>query len=169
MADGLTSKVGIIKLDIAETVIIEDLKLRLVCLGDIGEVFLIARIDVFRVRSSLLVAHVIPLGRCKCQFTLMHSLFGYGAFKIVPLVDVGAPSVLDLASTDDAFDRLVAVLGEGGNVGHVRAENLDPDVLDFFEAVEAGEEAAPEHSNGVSVGAADLSPISFTVTPILPI
>lgn len=52
----LTSEIWVVDLDVAEAVIVEDLQLRLVCFGDIGKIFLVAGVDVFRERATLCIA-----------------------------------------------------------------------------------------------------------------
>jgi len=166
----LTSEIWVVDLDVAEAVIVEDLQLRLVCFGDIGKIFLVAGVDVFRERATLSVSHVIPLRRRQRHLALVDSLFGYDALEIIPLVDVGAADVFDFAGADDAFAGLVAGFGGGGDVGHVLAEDVDVGILDFREAFHAGEEGAPEHCQRVSTETSYvMGGWSGTMTPIFAI
>lgn len=141
----LTGEIRVVDLDIAEAIIVENLKLHLVRFGDVGEVLLIAWIYVLWVCSSLLVTHVIPFRCRERHLALVHSLLGNNALQVIPLIDVGASNVLDLTRADDGLAGLVARLGESGNVGHIHAEYVDVGVLDLFEALHAWEEGAPEH------------------------
>ena len=51
--------------------------------------------------------------------------------------------MLDFARTNNSFSRFVTSFGEGGDIWHVQSEDIDVDVGDFFETIEAGEEGAP--------------------------
>ena len=96
---------------------------------------------------------MIPLRGWKRQLAPRDPIRGHELLEIIPLFDVTAADVLDLAVADDALARLVSRFREGGDVGHVGAEEREGRVVDFAEAGEAGEEGAPEHwCEGVSLG-----------------
>ena len=120
----LTSKIRIVNLDVAKTVIVENLKFCLISFGDIGKVILVARIHVLRVRYALLIPHMVPLRRSECDLALMYSLLGNDAFEILPLIDIGTADMLDLTDAYHDFARLVASLRESGDIGHVQAKHV---------------------------------------------
>lgn len=55
-----TGEIGVIHLSISQTCIVEDLKLGLVCLCNVGKVFLVIGVDVLGVSLASLVSQVIP-------------------------------------------------------------------------------------------------------------
>lgn len=107
----LTGKVRIVNGDVAAPSIIENLQFGLVGLGDVGEVLLIVGIDILGVGLAGLVTEMIPLGGGERQLGLLDVLGRDVLLEVVPLVDVGATDVLDLANTDDGLSRLVTSLG----------------------------------------------------------
>ena len=142
---GLTGEIWVVDLDVAEAVVVKDLEFGLVSFGDVGEIFFVTRIDVFGIRLPLSVPHVVPFRRRHCEFAFLGLFFWYNTLQVIPLINVSASNMLDLAGADDAFGRLVTLLHEGRNVGHVGAEDLGWGVLDFLEAFHAWEESTPEH------------------------
>lgn len=107
----LTGKVRIVDGDVAAPSIIEDLQLGLVGLGDVGKVLVVVGIDVLGVGLAGLVAEMVPLGGGEGQLGLLDVLGRDVLLEVVPLVDVGAADVLDLADADDGLSGLVASLG----------------------------------------------------------
>lgn len=62
---------------------------------------------------------MIPFRGSQGQLACRDLVFGYDALEEVPLVNIAASLVRDLAVTYDRLSGLVSSFGEGGNVGHV--------------------------------------------------
>lgn len=148
MGEKLTSQVRVIVLHIPAAGVVQDLQFLLVRLGNVGEILLVRAVHLFRVRTSLLIPQVIPVGCRKRDLQVLDLLRRDQAGQVLELVDVGAADMLDLTGTDDSLTGFVAGLGEGSNVRDVDTEDLRVRVLDFLEAIQTGEEGAPEHLRG---------------------
>ena len=140
-----TGNIWVVNLDISQAIVVENLQFGLIRLRNVCEILRIIRVNVPRVCSSLLIPHMVPFRCSHSDLTFTNSLLRHDTLQVVPLVDVGASNVLDLASADDAFSGLVTCLGEGGDVWHVHAEDVNVWVLDLFEAFHSREESAPKH------------------------
>ncbi len=103
-------------MDVSQTSVVEDLKLCPICLGDVGEVFCIVGIDVFGIRFASLVSKMVPFRCCQSELGFPDTFLWQKALQIIPLINVGASNVLDLAGTDDCLSRLMAAFGKGSNV-----------------------------------------------------
>lgn len=111
--EGLTGEVRVVNGHVAAPSVVEDLELGLVGLGDVGKVLLVVGVDVLGIGPAGLVAEVVPLGRRQRELGLLDVLGREVLLEVVPLVDVGAADVLDLARADDGLSWLVAGLGCG--------------------------------------------------------
>jgi hypothetical protein len=94
----------------------EDLQLSFVCLGDAGEVFAVIGTDCFGICFASLVPKVIPFRCGQGKLCLADPLFQQQALQIIPLINVTASDVLDLAGADDSLSRLMATFRKGSNV-----------------------------------------------------
>jgi hypothetical protein len=103
-------------LHVSQTGLVEDIKLRSVCLRDIGEVFRIAGIDFFWIRFASLVSKMVPFWGCESKLGLADTFFWQQALQIIPLINISAPDMLDLACADDTLSRLMATFRKGSNV-----------------------------------------------------
>lgn len=68
----LTREVWIVKLYIPQAVIIQDLQLVLIRRGDVGEVLIITRIHILRIRFALFIPQMIPIRRRERQLQILH-------------------------------------------------------------------------------------------------
>lgn len=141
----LTSKIGVIILHVAAASLIQDLQLGLVGFGDVSKVLLVGTVHIMRVCLALKIAHVVPVRSGKSDLQVLDLVLGNLAGQIPELIDVGTTDMLDLPRAEDRLARLVASLEEGRNVGSICAEYIRVKVGHFIEAVQAGEERAPEH------------------------
>lgn len=141
----LTSKVGVIELNVAAASIVQDLELILVGLGNIGEVLVVGSIDLLGVGLALLVTQVVPVGGGQGEFHILDLLRGYEAGQVLELVDIGAADVLDLARADHGLTGLVTGLKEGSNIGGIGTEALGVNVVHLLESLQTREEGSPEH------------------------
>jgi hypothetical protein len=87
---------------------------------------------------------MVPFRCSKRELGLVLPLLWEEGFQVVPLVDVCASDVLDLACANDGLSRLVSALSESCNIWYVHAEDIDVGVLDFFKPFESWEECAPK-------------------------
>lgn len=96
--------------------VVDILRLSLVCLGDAGEVFAIIGIDCFWICFASHVPKVIPFECGQGKLCLADPLFQQQALQIIPLINVSASDVLNLAGADDSLSRLMATFRRGSNV-----------------------------------------------------
>lgn len=114
----LTGKIGVVDGDVAAASIVEDFELCLIGLGNVGKVLVIVGIDVFWVGLAGLVAEMVPFRGRQREFGLLNILGREYLFEVVPLVDIGAADMLDLAYADDGLPGLVTGLGWEGRSAH---------------------------------------------------
>lgn len=117
----------------------------MVCFRNVTKVFLIILIDILWVCLAFPIPRVIPFRRGQSQLASRNLVFGYDALEKVPLINIAATLMSDLAVADDGLARLVSRLGEGGNIRHIQAEHINIRIEDLLEAIERGKEGAPEH------------------------
>ena len=55
-----TGEVGVVDLGVSQPCVVEDLKLGLICLCNVGKVFLVVGVDVLGVSLASLVSQVVP-------------------------------------------------------------------------------------------------------------
>lgn len=146
---GLTGKVGVVELHVAQPVVVQDLELVLVRLCDVRKVFVVIGVDVGWVGLALLVSQVVPVGSRQGEFDVLDLVGRDEALHEVELVGVGGALVLDLAGANNCLAGLVAGLGEGGNVRNIHAEDAGVGLGYFSHALETGPEGTPEHMPAV--------------------
>lgn len=142
-------EIWVVKLDVAEAVVVENLKLCLICFGNVGKVFIIGRVYIAWVRLTLLVAKVVPIWCRKRQLEIPDLVLGHKALEEIKLVRICAALVLDLARTDDGLPWLIARFREGGDVWYIHSEDRRVGLGDFSHALEAWPERPPEHVSSV--------------------
>lgn len=111
-----TSEVGVVDLNISETVVIQNLELRAVCSSDVCEILGVGCIHILGIRLSCLVAQMVPVGGRKSKLGLVLFLLGEKVLQVVPLVHVCASNMLDFSSADDCLCWLVLTFKEACNV-----------------------------------------------------
>ena len=141
-----TSEIWIIDLSISQSCIIEDLKLCLVCLGNIVEIFLIIGIYLLWVSLASLVSQMIPIGCGESELDVTPLLLRNNTLQILELLDIAAlPSMFDLSGTNYSLSGYMVFFEESSNVRNIRTEDIGIGSLDFGEAFQRREESAPEH------------------------
>lgn len=106
----LTREIRIIELHVSKAMVVERLQFGLVGFGDVGEVFVVVCVDVFGVCLALLVAEMVPVWGCECEFEVLGLFFWDERFEVVELVGVGTSDVLDFSCADYCLAWLVAGL-----------------------------------------------------------
>lgn len=132
-------------MDITAASVVQDLDFVLVGFGNVGEVLIDIGVDVLGEGVALAVAQVVPVRGGEGDLQVLDLLGGNEASEVLELVDVCAADVLDLACAEDALAGLVASLEEGGDIGGIGTEDICVGFGNLLEAVETGEEGAPEH------------------------
>lgn len=141
----LTSQVGVVVLHVPAASVVQNLKLILAGLGDVGEVLDIRAVHVGGVGLALLVPQVVPVRGGKGDLDVLDLVGGDEAGEVLELVDIGASNVLDLTRADHALTGLVACFNESGDIGSVGTEDIRVDFVDLLETFQTREEGAPEH------------------------
>lgn len=179
----LTSQIRIIKLDVAQAVIVQYLELGLVGFGYVCEVFCIGGVYILRVSFARLIAKMVPvaarigcqqmdvftcLGQvsrpstlrntcmeltttvwvllrgCECKFGFLLSLGWKEILQVVPLIDIGAAHMFDLARANNRLARFVPTFRECCDIWHIQAEEiLEVEIRNLFKAVESWPESSP--------------------------
>lgn len=133
---------GVVDLDVAAALVVEGLELLLVRLGEVGEEVLVVGVGLGRVALARGEAQVEVAGGRHGELALAPLLLGDGRPQELPVVEVGALLVADLALADGSHGVLLAGLLEGGDRGRGQARVLPGDGVDLAEALELLEEAA---------------------------
>lgn len=101
MYEKLTRKVRVVNGYVAHAIVVKNLELGAIRLGNIGKVLGVVGIYVLGVSLPGLVAKVIPLRSRKGQLGLLDAVRRQKILEVIPLAEVRTPRVLDLAGTDD--------------------------------------------------------------------
>lgn len=131
---------------VAEAGFVEHVQLGSVRFRNVCKVLLVAGVDVLGVCFARGIAQVVPFRSGQGHFYFAPLLLPSDAFHVLVLWNVRRlASVRDLADADDRLAGLLVGLGEGGNVGHVEAEDVEGRVEDLLHPVQFGEKRPPEH------------------------
>lgn len=134
-------KSRVIDLDALEASVVQDLELLLVGLGQVGEEGGIGRVDLLGVALAGSKAEVEVGSRGHGELALVPLRLGDLRLEVLPLLEVGAVLVLNLAVADDSHGVLEAGLLQGSNWGSRQSVEVPGSVVDLLEAVELLEEA----------------------------
>ena len=144
-------QIGVIDLNVPNALRVQDLKLLLVCLRHVFEVFLVGCVHLLGVATSVQVAEVVPAGGDQGDLDVLPFALGEQALHQIDLVLVARLSrMADLVNADSNVVRDLFGFHERLDIGCVGTEDasivaLQDTKLKLFHAVQRFEECTPEH------------------------
>lgn len=134
----------VIDLDALETLGVQSLELLLVCLGQVGEELLVGDVGLLGVALAVSKSQVEVWCRRHGELALAPLLLGELRAEVLPLLEVWALGVLDLASADDGHGVLEAGLLESSNRRGGESEKVPVivGIVNLLKALELLEETA---------------------------
>jgi hypothetical protein len=134
-------KSGVIDLDALEASVVQDLELLLVGGGQVGEESIIGGVDLLGVALAGSKTEMEVGSRGHGELALVPLRLGDLRLEVLPLLEVRAVLVLNLAVADNSHGVLEASLLQGSNWGSRESVKVPGSVIDLLEAVKLLEEA----------------------------
>lgn len=133
-------KSRVIDLDALQASLVQDLELLLVGLSQVGEESGIGRVDLLGIALAGSKTKVEVGSRGHGELALVPLRLGDLRLEVLPLLEVRAVLVLNLAVADDSHGVLEAGLLQGSNWGSGESVKVPGCVLDLLEALKLLEE-----------------------------